>query len=451
MEFGAPNDSVEQKEADVETIFEYFNCILIVIDNLETITDERIINFILDAHLKTKFLITSRKGLGQVERRYELRQLKEKDAIYLFRQIVRDKNMESLQKLDDEIIKSYVKKVSCYPLAIKWLIGQVAIGKDINLVIDSINEDTSDISRFCFDQIYSNLSYKAKKILCALSCFDDFPSGGVLKYVVDMKQTDFEDGIQELILVSLVIPEQFKNSQNEIASRFVLLSLTRGYVRQQLDNDPLLKRDIEERLHTVHLTIEEADRAKNQYRFSLSNLGATTEEEKVAAMIAHTAFQKYQLGRYEEAVEDYRRACEIAPRFSSLYRNWAVMESQERHAVEADKLMEKATQLNPNDAQTWLTWGNMKRKGDKVKEALEFYQKAHRLSPNDYVILNALGQAKGRLGEYAEADKLFRLALQKESTGSQRKHEIINYSSIADNLRRWAEADISDRNLQEAE
>lgn len=451
MGFGNPGESMEKKESDVQTIFDLYDRVLIVIDNLETVTDERIINFILDAHPHAKILITSRKGLGQVERRYELKQLKEREAIYLFRQVAKDKRLMGLVSLSDDIIKAYVEKVSYYPLAIKWVLGQVALGKGIDAIVDVIGENTSDISHFCFDQIFGDLSDPAKKILCALSCFDDSPSAGVLNYVVNIGQHDFEDGIRELIIVSLVIPEQYVNEQNEVASRFALLSLTRGFVRQQLDKDSLLKRNIEERLRTVQATVEEAERAKKQYRFSLSNLGATTEEEKVAAMMAQTAFQKYQAGRYIDALDDYRRACEIAPRFASLYRNWAVMESQEGHVVEADKLMEKAAKLSPDDPQIWLTWGNIKRKSDKVKEALEKYEMAHELSPDDSVIMNALGQAKCRLGEYAEADQLFRKALQAGATGSSIRHEIINRSSLADNLARWAEGLFGDRNYGEAE
>ncbi|MEM3094248.1 MAG: NB-ARC domain-containing protein, partial [Nitrososphaera sp.] len=70
MGFGNPSDSLEKKEADVETVFNLHERILIIIDNLETISDERIKDFILDAHPKVKILITSRRGLGQVERRH---------------------------------------------------------------------------------------------------------------------------------------------------------------------------------------------------------------------------------------------------------------------------------------------------------------------------------------------------------------------------------------------
>jgi len=451
MGFGDIRKPILEREEDVKTIFELCDCILIVIDNLETISDERIINFVLDAHPKIKILITSRKGLGQVERRYNLKQLKEKEAIYLFRQVARDKNLDSLARLDDNTISSYVKKVACYPLAIKWIIGHAAIGEDINIVIKSIDETKSDISLFCFEQIFNSLSNDAKKIICALSVFDDPPAAGVLKYVVELPQDNFVDGIRDLILVSLIIPESYETEKHEIISQYSLLSLTRGYVRQQLDKDTILKRDIEERLRTVQSTIEEATRAKKGYRFTLANLGATTEAEKIAAVIALTAWQKYQAGNYLDAVEEYKRAISIAPGFSALYRNWAVVESQEYHHKETDDLMAEAAKLNPSDPLIWLTWGNIKRKGDRIQEAEKYYNKAYKLSPNDPVILNSLGQAKCRLGEHAEADKLFRGALQKKVSGSSIRHEIINYSSIADNLRRWAEALIKDRNYEEAE
>ena len=178
-----------------------------------------------------------------------------------------------------------------------------------------------------------------ERILCTLSMFDEAPALGVLNYVLNLPSEYFEDSIRELILVSLVIPEQYKTEQDEITSKYALLSLTRGYVRQQLDKDPILKRDISERLQTVQNVLEEAERARKQYRFSLSNLGATSEEEKIAAMMATTAHQKYQSGRYIDAVDDYKRAIAIAPRFASVFRNWAVMEAQEGHSIEADELI----------------------------------------------------------------------------------------------------------------
>lgn len=443
--------SIEEKEKNVNLILDMCNKILIVIDNLETITDEKIKNFILDSHPNLKILITSRKGLGQVNRIYELKELKEPEAIFLFRIICRDKNLITLSKLNDKVIKKYVKKVSFYPLAIKWLIGHASKGKNIDDVIKSINDDSSDITKFCFEQIYNDLSENAKTILCALSCFDDPPSSGILNFVVNMSKEDFEDGINELILVSLVVPEQYLSKQSSLCVSYILLPLTRGFVNNQLDKNQLLRRNIQDRLTKVQTTNEDAERAKKQYRFSLSNMGAVTDEEKVAAMLLQSARQKYQEGFYDQACSDYKQAQKIAPEFPTVYRNWSVMESQERHYVEADKLMAKAVSLNPKDPQTWLTWGNMKMKHDMIDEALAKYTEAYKLDCDDYVILNALGKAKCRLGEHKEADKLLKLASNQVSSSYSRKHEIMNRTSIAENLRRWGEILKDDRNFENTE
>ena len=451
MGHGLTQAPVEEKEKDVAAIFDLHRRVLVVIDNLETVSDQRIVNFILDAHPKSKFLITSRKGLGQVERRHELGQLKEKEAVHLFRQIARDKNLVKLAGLSEELIRSYVTRVACYPLAIKWLIGMAALGRDINTTVDSISETQSDISRFCFEAIYGSLSDGARSIICALSLFDEPPSGGVLKYVVDQGQQSFEDSVQELILVSLVVPEQSQDVNGEVITRYGLLSLTRGYVRTRLDTDLNLRRTLENRHHAVRSTQEEAARAKKRYQHSLEDLGASSEEEKVAALLANTAYQHYQSGRYSEAVDAYRRACEIAPRFSSIYRNWAVMESTEGHTLEAHELMEKATNLQPDNALLWKTWGDMMRKERRTSDALKYYQRASDLLPRDSAIMNALGQAKSRLGEYEEAERLIKRSLSEEFSPHSLKHRIIGLTSLADNAIFWAEALARDRSLAEAE
>lgn len=445
------NTTLTQMEEDVKTLFDLHKNVLLIVDNFETVKDFRIVDFILDSPKNCKILVTSRRGIGQVERRYELQQLKEKEAVYLFRQVARDKNLSTLAKLDEITIVNYVNKVSCYPLAIKWVIGRASLGHDIHLVAEEISNTSSDISLFCFDQIFNSLSTNSRILLSTLSYFEQKPSPGIVKYVSDLSTDHFSDSIRELILVSLIIPEQSIDSKGEIESRYGLLPLTRGYVRKQLDGDTSLKRDIDERYRSVQTTAEEAVRAKKQYRFSLQNLGASTEEEKVASMLVQTAFQKYQAGRYDDAVSDYRRASEIAPNFSSIYRNWAVMESMETHYASANELMTRASKLSPNDAQIWLTWGNMARKEDKISEAETYYGKAQKIRPNDYVILNALGQVKCRQGEFSHAHDLFIQALKMESTGSSIKHNIINKSSIADNLRRWAEALEKDKNYEMAE
>ena len=450
MDFGRLGETVQQKEEDVQTIFDLYDCILLVIDNLETITDGRVFDFILDAHPKVKILITSRRGLGEVERRYALGELEKKEAVHFFRKIAIDKGLESLARLDDETVAAYTSRVSNYPLAIKWLIGRVALGVEIEAAVESVHDAEKDVAAFCFKQVYSDLSQEARMIVAALSRSDEAHTPGVLKYVTGLSQLSFEDGIRELILVSLLLPEQFKDGEI-VLTRYGLLTLTRGYVTAELDKDPSVRVSIDERFRTVETTSEEAARARKAYRYTLADLGAKTEEERVATLLANTGFQKYQAGRYLDAVEDFKRACEIAPKFSSLYRNWAVMESQEGHSVEANRLIKTAADLNPEDFQIWLTWGNLNRKENKLEDALNKLEKAKKIAPTNPFLINSIGHIKTRLGEFGEADQLFRTALGSEGLSASPKHRVIGHHSIALNLKRWAESLEKSNRDQEAE
>lgn len=439
--------SLKEKESNVNLILDMCSKMLIVIDNLETITDERIKNFILDCHPNVKILITSRKGLGQVNRIHELKELTEEEAIHLFRLICRDKKLDKLATLPDKSIKKYVKKVFYYPLAIKWLIGQVAKGKRINDIINSISDDTSDITKFCFEQIYNNLNPNSQKVLCTLSCFEEAPSYGVLNFVAEIDTKDFDDAIEELIMVSLVIQEQFIDSQDNLVTKFVLLPLTRGFVNNQLDKNPSLRRSIQERYGKVKQTTETATKAKNQFTYSFSNMGAVTDEEKVATILLQNAKQKYQDGYYDAAKSDYKKAQKIAPDFPTVYRNWSIMEVQEHHLVESDKLIQKAIELDPSDAQNWYTWGRINMKNNDMDVALKNYSKAYCLNDQDLYIINALGYTKCRLGLYEEANELFEKGLAIAIKQNSKKNEIIYRTSLADNLRRWSEVYKVDKNF----
>ena len=70
------NDPIETKEQCVAVILRANDRgILLVVDNLETITDDRVIEFIKDIPPPNKVLITSRLGLGEVERRWPIKEM----------------------------------------------------------------------------------------------------------------------------------------------------------------------------------------------------------------------------------------------------------------------------------------------------------------------------------------------------------------------------------------
>lgn len=443
--------SVAEKEELVEIILKTGEKgILLVVDNLETIRDERVIEFIKDFPPPSRVLITSRKGLGEVERRYPLKEMTSADAVLLLRTIAREKGANSLSKLPHDILSTYVDKMARYPLAIKWVIGQVALGQDLNTVIEQLSSSEGDVAKFSFEQIYSILSEDAKLILFALSSFDKSLGRGILSHVANLTAEQLDDALSDLTLASLVVPTQFVASNSSIETNYELLPLTRNFILSKLQGNRQIYSDIRSRITFVESLIQEADKASKQYRYSLYNLGAESEEEKISSTWAMTAFQRYQADDYNGAVEAYIRAAEIAPKFSAIYRNWASMESQAGYPEKANDLMKKATSLSPKDAGLWFVWGNIEKRRQRYDKAADYLKKALEISPNDPPILGALGEVEKRRGNFEDADILLHKALTEGRVEKPKKHEIVCYTSMADNYRRWAEELSRERKYNES-
>ncbi len=447
--YNVMQQDLAEKESYVNLILrESDKGILLVVDNLETVQDERILEFVKDMPRPNKALITSRMGLGEVERRYPLKEMSKADAIMLLRIVAKEKGADTLATLPDSVLYNYARRMSAYPLAIKWVVGQVALGMDIERLVSSLASTSGDIARFCFEHIYENvLSPEAKTVLCSLAANDGPLTRGVLTHVSGLLSDNLDRALRDLALASLVVPQQEKGKDSSIVTKYSLLPLTLGYLRVKLQSQPELWRTIRDRIAVVSNRMEEAARAGRQYRYALQDLGATTDEERIAATWALTAYQHAQTGDYDGAVLLFKRAVEIAPNFSRLYRNWAVVETDNGHYTRANELMEKATRLSPDDPALWFTWAQSEKRAGRLDSARKRLQKALALSPNDGAVLGGLGDVEKRCGNHEEADLYLQKALNVPPEMRTYRHEVIAHTAIADNLRRWAEVLLKDKQL----
>jgi len=377
--------------------------------------------------------------------------MKTADATTLLRTVAREKGAISLAVLPDEVLAPYVDRMSRYPLAIKWVVGQVALGKDINVALGDLTSSTGDVAKFCFAHVFDSLlSENARLVLYALAAYGKPLVRGVLSHASNLAVEELDAALRDLSIASLVVPTQQTKADGTIETRYELLPLTREYIYSRLQAHPQIFRPIKSRIEMVWNLIEEAERAGKQYRYSLRDMGADTEEEKVAATWAITGYQKYQAGDYDGAVEAFNRAAQTAPHFPAIYRNWATVESEAGFYEKADELMKKATRLNPHDSRLWFVWGNIEKRRQRYDRAYECLKKALELAPNDAPILGALGEVEKRRGNHESAHKLLTSALKEGAFDvPRRRHEIVCYTSLADNSRRWAESLLRDQRKEE--
>lgn len=426
--------------------------ILLVIDNLETILhDETLIEYIKDIPLPHKVLITSRIGLGEIERRIPLKGLTSGDAVELFRIVAIEKSAKGLAQLATETIKTYVQRMSAYPLVIKWVVGLAALNQDIERLVQSINSTDSDISKFCFEFIYDHmLSENAKLVLRCLAASEHELTQAALMHVAELNSQTFEDVMMELERASLVIPNtQSEDGQNRITTRYGILPLTKGYLISRAESG----KDIKARLKSVQNLIEDARRAKKQYELSLEFLGAETEEELIASKHVQTAFTRNQAQDYEGALDALKRAVEIAPNFAAVYRSWAVIEQNNENFDRAVELYEKAVSLKAGDPITWFHWGNLERKLTNYENARRYLNRALELVQDKTSVLIALGNVEKQDSNFKEAIELFEQAIAIATSDMSRitdRDLIVARTSMADTYYRWAEAYERDAQLNAA-
>ena len=429
--------TLEEKEHEVEIIFTAgAKGVLLVVDNLETIRDAKVREYLKDCPPPSKVLITSRIGLGEVERRVSIKELKIVDAVTLLRTVAREKGARDLMSSPDAQLKKYVNRMARYPLAIKWVVGQVALGQDINVALGGLTSSTGDVARFCFEHIFEHLlSPHATTVMFALAAVDHAVTRGVLAHLADMPVDELDDALRDLSLASLIVTMQEKRQDDSLETQYELLSLTRNYVYARLRRDTVLHAAMRQRAQGVEELIAEASAAQRGFGSALTTMAAVTAEEKIAAMWAATAFQKAQGGDYDGAVTSFQRAADIAPNFAPVLRSWAQVEAFEGFYERADELMKHAVTLAPSDWKLWVAWGNLEKRRARYDKAAEYVRRAGELAPSEVIVKGVLGEIEKRRGNFEVAYRL----LAEASGGGNRMNQIVCLTTLADNQRRWAE------------
>jgi hypothetical protein len=74
------------------------------------------------------------------------------------------------------------------------------------------------------------------------------------------------------------------------------LTLTKGYTRIQLNKNIDLREYLKNKINQVESTISTTEKAKKEYKHSLYNFGAKSDEEKIANNNCSNCFPKISIG-----------------------------------------------------------------------------------------------------------------------------------------------------------
>lgn len=215
---------------------------LLIVDNLETVDDEAVIEFLQEIPAPTKVIVTTRHRID-VAYPVRLVGMKWEDSKILIEQ-------ECVKKeviLAEEQKKKLHDRTGGVPLAIVWSIAEIGFGYSVDAVLVKLGNPQGDIARFCFEGVVEKIkNTDAYKLLLVLALFEDSGSreelGHVAGFADDLISRD--EGLVQLEKLSLV---------NKKADEFSILPLTREYAEYELGLSPSFAREAAYRLIDYYL------------------------------------------------------------------------------------------------------------------------------------------------------------------------------------------------------
>lgn len=406
--------------------------VLVVLDNLETIGGLDFTQLYEALPDTVQFLVTSRIGVGEYERRFPLLPLDEKSSLRLLNNFIRARRLEGLDRISSETRKEVVERLRYSPLAIRWFVLAVEAGRDpVGLI-----RDQSELLEFCVRSVYESLTAPAREVLSALAVLARPVTADELVLLLDKSADSVNVGLQELIRGAL-IRRDTSGSSGELALR-VRLTETAG---QFLD-----KRIVVDREFSKLVAAREAEYRANEERRladtslrSLAPVVIRTEgpHDVPTAQILRKALLASQENDTDQALAHIETAHRLNPDFWEVDRVEAFILASVGQNVRALECYEVAYSKARGEGRAVVAHfmaGFLARTMREIPRAIEYAREAHSLL--------ATGDTAVALGNYLVWNREFEEGIgliEPTVVAADGKSKLIAVSSLAQAYKRWGE------------
>ena len=302
---------------------------LIILDNLETISDPSLDYFLENTPNNCKLLITSRRALNK-GLSYTPEDLSEDCAIQLATTYLSYLKRANQEVIIDGEIASFVKKIHLNPLAIKWFVVGLYRGVEPDTLF-KLHEQ--DVLTYCIKNIYDNLSVLSKSILDVLRLNGERLTYSKLCYLTNSTYKEVEDAVlDELSRQSLInkFNDDFKyriEIKTRVQSYLNFYSpLTESNISKIVKRDKRLKGKLENFI---------ADANKKPY--AETNLSQVNDDNIVAAIILQEVLLGLKKNSSEKLLNKVNEARINAPNYFECYRTEAAVLEINRSKFQAKR------------------------------------------------------------------------------------------------------------------
>jgi LuxR family transcriptional regulator, glucitol operon activator len=398
------------KGNEVDEILEYLAQfrILLILDNLETVLDDRIRDFLGRLPNGSKILITSRIGLGAFEHPIQLSPLNESEAIQLLRALANIRGLRRLADTSASHLKKYCTKMKNSPGFIKWFVSVVQAGVRPEEVLDK-NELFLD---FCMSNIYHYLSEDSRKVLNVMLCIPSELSQAELAFLTEMEVIDLQRALQQLLTTPMVLMSS-RATGSSFASEYIIADLPREYLSKRHPTHPHDYATITKRRRQLIAAEERAKAEQRNRPYSPYSILVRSKSDFIVARYLQSALNRGHEERFNEADKELNKARSLAPEYFEVRRVEAWIKVKQRNFPAAQLAYEAAVELEPQHAPLLYWYADfLMRYLNDTEAALRLFENAAKLDPNSPVVQLGIARAQLYLMDYEQAQQTLQKLLQ---------------------------------------
>jgi hypothetical protein len=197
----ALSGSAEASEP-MEELLEYLGSfrILLILDNLETVLDERLRGFLARLPQGSKVLITSRVGVGAYEHPLKLDPLSNDEAVQLLRSLTKATGLTRLLNVPNSVVAGYCGQMKNNPGFIKWFVSAVQAGARPEEVL----ANPTPFLDFCISNVYKFLTGESRRILQTLQYVSGARSQAELAFLSGLDSVSLQRALQQVLTTNMV-------------------------------------------------------------------------------------------------------------------------------------------------------------------------------------------------------------------------------------------------------
>jgi tetratricopeptide (TPR) repeat protein len=145
------------------------------------------------------------------------------------------------------------------------------------------------------------------------------------------------------------------------------------------------------------------DRPNEAIEYLNEALRITTDQDK-ADVYANLGLAYNQLGKYEQALQNWTRAAELDPKYPDAHNNMGTVLAAAGRFDEAIVCFNKALRIDPNKAEVYANLGLVYNQLGKYEQAVRNWTRAVELKPNSAEVLNNLAWLLATAGDASAQD-----------------------------------------------